>query len=92
MKASTIASPEGMLVILTNLDYELKLVQPYRWNPRENVEIALKPPEGFEPAEFLWIRDGEKVPLEGGKTGPAAWECILPRLPVAEMILVLPEP
>jgi len=85
-------SPKGMAVFLMNLDYTLYLIRPFAWAPRQDVEVELNPPPGFEPAEILLLQGGERIPLAWRPTGIHRWVFRVPKLDVAAAVLVLPEP
>lgn len=85
-------SPEGMAVFVMNLDYTLRLVRPFLWEPRGDVDVQVEPPPGFEPQRFLLLRGDDQVPLDWEKIGPHRWRFRLPRLDVAAAVWVRPEP
>ena len=84
-------SHKGMTVFVMNLDYTLRLIRPFVWVPKQDVEVEVFPPAGFDPAEFLLLQGEERIPLAGERVGPRRWSFVLPQLDVAVAILVVPE-
>jgi len=88
----TLTAPDAMLIVLVNLDYDLNLLLPFQWYEQNDIVVEVNPPDGFEPADFILVKDDTQTSLEWAKTGEHTWSFTLPSLPVAEAILVVPEP
>ncbi|NLH50231.1 MAG: PKD domain-containing protein [Myxococcales bacterium] len=85
-------SPRGIVVLLTNLDYQLNLLTPWEWHEKTDLTIDLYPPNGFEPLNFELLDGGDRSPLTWVKLAPDHWQAVLPALRVGAAILVTPEP
>jgi len=88
----TTISPDGLVLVVSNLDYDLNLIAPYRWHEKTNVEIFVDPPEGFEPYA-AWSPEGEEaIELQMVRTVGGFYKITIPSLPVARAVIIEPEP
>ncbi len=88
----TTISPDGLVLIVSNLDYDLNILIPFEWREKTNVEIVIDPPAGFEP-QSAWSPEGEDaVPLEIVKQSGGFYTVTIPSLPVARALIIEPEP
>jgi hypothetical protein len=89
---ATTISPNGLVLIVSNLDYDLNLFMPYEWREKTNVEILLNPPAGFEPYS-AWSPEGEgAIPLVLKRKDNGLYTVTIPSLPVARAVVIEPEP
>jgi hypothetical protein len=88
----TTISPDGLVLVVSNLDYDLNLLAPYKWREKKDVEIFIDPPDGFEPYS-AWMPNGEmSIKLEMVRTVGGFYKVTLPSLPVAQAVIIEPEP
>jgi len=89
---TTTISPDGLVLFVSNLDYDLNLLAPFEWREKTDVEILLSPPEGFEPW-LAWSPEGDDhVDLEIAQRTEGQWVVTIPSLPVARAVVIEPEP
>ena len=85
-------SPDGLVLVVSNFDYTKKMIFPYTWRDKTNVEIYLAPPAGFEPSS-AWLPQGDEfVELDTIKTVGGFYKITLPSLSVAHAVIIEPEP
>ncbi len=89
---SATVAPHGVAIFLSNLNYGIRLLLPYIWFPRLNVEVQFTPPEWFEPMHFFLLDGDRKMELFVERIHTNAWLLHVPTLDVAAAILVEPEP
>ncbi|MCB9475452.1 MAG: PKD domain-containing protein [Deltaproteobacteria bacterium] len=89
---NTVVASDALLIVMTNFDYDLKYIGPWEWTGQKDVVVTLTPPTGFEPASFGLIDGDGKIELPFEKSEDGIYRFTLPSLPVAEAVLVTPEP
>jgi len=89
--AATI-SPDGLVLVASNLDYKLNLVAPYAWQEKTDVGIDFEPPANFEPLRAYLAGPNRETDLPLELTEDRTWRVVIPSLPVAGAVVVLPEP
>lgn len=97
MEVSATVGPRGMVVALTDLDYEIPAGDPVIWltpllwpGPRTNVAVDLAPPDYFVPGSAALVVGDDQVPLTLANPAPGRWRFTVPELSVAGAVLVLP--
>jgi hypothetical protein len=85
-------SPDGLVLIVSNLDYDLNLLKPYEWREKADVEIVFDPPGAFEP-QSAWSPEGEgAIALDLERKSGGLYAVMIPSLPVARAVIIEPEP
>ena len=89
---SAIVAPRGVVVVVSNFDYDLKLIAPWQWHPKSDIVLDLYANEDFEVGGVFRIDHEDRVPLAWELVEDGHYRITLPELHVAEAILVEHEP
>ena len=89
---ATTISPDGLVLVVSNLDYDLNLLRPYAWREKTNVAILVDPPTGFEPMRAWSPEHDSEIELDLKYLDDGLYSVLIPSVPVARAVIIEPEP